>query len=65
MADAVTTRHRKQMQKKRIELRLDFSCMPHPWRRVLVAGITACESLRILAEHLETTGKGEDEHDSS
>jgi len=65
MVDAVTTQHRKQMQKKRIELRFDPSCMPHPWRRFLVAGITVCESLRILAERLETTDKGEDEHDSS
>jgi hypothetical protein len=31
----------------------------------LVAGITVCESLRVLTNQLQTTGKGEDEHDSS
>lgn len=64
MVDALTTQRRKQTQKRKIERRFDFTCMPHPWRRLLVAGITVCETLRYLTNEHQITDEGEDEHES-
>jgi len=64
MVDAMTA-YRKHQQKKRVELRFDVGCTPHPWRRYLVASAIVCHSIQVLRERANTNYKGEDEHDSS
>jgi hypothetical protein len=64
MVDATTT-NRKHQQRKRVELRFDVGCTPHPWRRFLIAGAAVCHSIQVLREQANTLNKGEDEHDSS